>query len=87
MVDSYDREKIGKARDELFRLLNVDEARDAALLVIANKQVIGTPGIRAIVVQRANKRLPRRDQFFEFHSRRIDDNYLAQFIQGYVLGT
>jgi len=30
---------LGEARDELFRMLNEDELRDAALLVFANKQV------------------------------------------------
>ena len=39
VVDSNDRERIGEARDELFRMLNEDELRDAALLVFANKQV------------------------------------------------
>ena len=39
VVDSNDRERIGEAREELFRMLNEDELRDAALLVFANKQV------------------------------------------------
>ena len=38
-MDSNDRERIGEAREELFRMLNEDELRDAALLVFANKQV------------------------------------------------
>ena len=38
-MDSNDRERIGEARDELFRMLNEDELRDAVLLVYANKQV------------------------------------------------
>lgn len=38
VVDSNDRERIGEARDELFRMLNEDELRDAALLIFANKQ-------------------------------------------------
>ena len=36
VVDSNDRERIGEARDELFRMLNEDELRDASLLVYAN---------------------------------------------------
>lgn len=39
VVDSNDRERIGEAREELYRMLNEDELRDAALLVFANKQV------------------------------------------------
>ena len=38
VVDSNDLDRIEVARDELHRLLNEDELRDAALLVYANKQ-------------------------------------------------
>jgi ADP-ribosylation factor protein 1 len=34
----FDRERIGEAREELNRMLNEDELRDAVLLVFANKQ-------------------------------------------------
>lgn len=39
VVDSNDRERVSEARDELNRMLNEDELRDAILLVFANKQV------------------------------------------------
>ena len=39
VVDSNDNERIEEARDELNRMLNEDELRDAVLLVFANKQV------------------------------------------------
>ena len=39
MVDSNDRERVSEAKDELNRMLSEDELRDAALLVLANKQV------------------------------------------------
>ena len=39
VVDSNDRERIDQAKDELHRMLNEDELRDAVLLVFANKQV------------------------------------------------
>ena len=39
MVDSNDRERIGEAREELVRMINEDELRDAVLLIFANKQV------------------------------------------------
>ncbi|KAJ2786194.1 Arf GTPase arf1 [Coemansia javaensis] len=38
VVDSNDRDRIDEARDELQRMLNEDELRDAILLVFANKQ-------------------------------------------------
>lgn len=39
VIDSNDRERIGEAREELSRMLNEDELRDAVLLCFANKQV------------------------------------------------
>ncbi|ESR59768.1 hypothetical protein CICLE_v10017502mg [Citrus x clementina] len=38
VVDSNDRDRVVRARDELHRMLNEDELRDAVLLVFANKQ-------------------------------------------------
>ncbi|KAG6914393.1 hypothetical protein DXG01_000611 [Tephrocybe rancida] len=38
VVDSNDRDRIALAREELQRMLNEDELRDAILLVFANKQ-------------------------------------------------
>ncbi|RNA35490.1 ADP-ribosylation factor 1 [Brachionus plicatilis] len=38
VVDSNDRERVGEARDELHRMLQEDELRDAVLLIFANKQ-------------------------------------------------
>ncbi|KAL7596442.1 ADP-ribosylation factor isoform X2 [Lactuca sativa] len=38
VVDSNDRDRVGEAKDELHRMLNEDELRDAVLLVFANKQ-------------------------------------------------
>ena len=42
MVDSNDRERMGEAREEMMRMLNEDELREAVLLVFANKQVLPT---------------------------------------------
>ena len=39
VIDSNDRERIGEAREELNKMLNEDELRDAVLLCFANKQV------------------------------------------------
>ncbi|KAJ2376159.1 Arf GTPase arf1, partial [Coemansia sp. RSA 2603] len=38
VIDSNDRDRISEAREELQRMLNEDELRDAILLVFANKQ-------------------------------------------------
>lgn len=38
VVDSNDRDRVTEAREELQRMLNEDELRDAMLLVFANKQ-------------------------------------------------
>ena len=38
VVDSNDRERVGEAAEELSKMLNEDELRDAILLVFANKQ-------------------------------------------------
>jgi len=38
VIDANDRERIGKAREELSKVLQDDALRDAALLVFANKQ-------------------------------------------------
>ncbi|XP_033761573.1 ADP-ribosylation factor-like [Pecten maximus] len=38
VVDSNDRERIVEAKEELMRMINEDELRDAVLLVLANKQ-------------------------------------------------
>ena len=38
-MDSNDRERVGEAREELNKMLNEDELRDAVVLVFANKQV------------------------------------------------
>merc|ERR1712228_885883 len=38
VVDSSDRDRVEDAREELIKMLNDDEMRDAAVLVFANKQ-------------------------------------------------
>ncbi len=47
VVDSNDRDRAAEARDELHRMLNEDELRDAVLLVFANKQVCRLFGFHA----------------------------------------
>lgn len=49
VVDSNDHERVTEAREELQRMLNEDELRDALLLIFANKQdlpnAMGAPEI------------------------------------------
>jgi len=56
VVDSNDRDRIVEAREELQRMLNEDELRDAILLVFANKQdlPVSTPIANAAVAQQAD---------------------------------
>lgn len=46
VVDSNDRDRVVEAREELQRMLNEDELRDAILLVFANKQDLPVSIIR-----------------------------------------
>merc|ERR1711934_130654 len=38
VVDSSDRERVAVTKEELFRMLSVEEVKDAVVLVFANKQ-------------------------------------------------
>ena len=40
VVDSNDRDRIGEAREELMRMLNEDELRDAVLLVFVEPTIL-----------------------------------------------
>ena len=51
VVDSNDRERINEAREELHRMLQEDELRDAVLLVFCNKQVSETRSNRDTVAR------------------------------------
>ena len=54
VVDSNDRDRIVEAREELQRMLNEDELRDALLLVFANKQDLPVcPAKRHLILERA----------------------------------
>jgi len=53
VVDSNDRDRIAEARDELHRMLNEDELRNAVLLFFANKQDLPN----AMKVQEVTERL------------------------------
>lgn len=55
VVDSNDRDRIVEAREELQRMLNEDELRDAILLVFANKQDLPVSWLRR---RKSSERLP-----------------------------
>ncbi len=52
VLDSNDRDRISECKSELHRLLGDDELRDAAILVLANKQDI--PGAMSVEEVRVN---------------------------------
>ena len=54
VVDSNDRDRVGEAREELNRMLNEDELRDAVLLVFANKQDLPTAMNAAEMTEKLN---------------------------------
>lgn len=39
VIDSSDRERLDESLEELMKLMNEKELKDAALLILANKQV------------------------------------------------
>jgi ADP-ribosylation factor 1/2 len=57
VVDSNDRDRIVEAREELQRMLNEDELRDALLLVFANKQdlPVRSPPCRILPVAKSHR--------------------------------
>merc|ERR1711908_174498 len=64
IVDSSDRDRIEDAREELFRMLNEDEMRNASLLVFANKQDLPGAMDAAEVTEKLGLRDLRNRQWF-----------------------
>jgi len=52
VVDSNDRDRIEPAREELHKMINEDELRDAVILVFANKQDLPNAMIAAEVTDK-----------------------------------
>ncbi|KAB8201300.1 ADP-ribosylation factor family-domain-containing protein [Aspergillus parasiticus] len=66
VVDSNDRDRIVEAREELQRMLNEDELRDALLLVFANKQDLPNAMSPAEITQQLGlQSLTRRSWFIQ----------------------
>jgi len=52
VIDSNDRERIAEAKEELHKMLQEDELRDAVLLVFANKQDLPNAMLTAEVTEK-----------------------------------
>merc|ERR1719408_739394 len=64
VVDSNDRDRIDDAREELQKMLNEDEMRDAVLLVFANKQDLPNAMTAAEVTDKLGLHSMRNRQWF-----------------------
>ena len=64
VVDSNDRDRVTEARDELHRMLNEDELKDALLLVFANKQDLPNAMNAAEITDRLGLQSLRQRQWF-----------------------
>lgn len=64
VVDSNDRERVSEAREELQRMLNEDELRDALLLVFANKQDLPNAMNAAEITDKLGLHSLRQRQWF-----------------------
>ena len=51
VVDSSDRNRIGKAREELQKMLAEDDLKNTILLVFANKQDLGVMDVQEVIDQ------------------------------------
>merc|ERR1711970_340411 len=64
VVDSNDRDRIEDAREELTKMLNEDEMRDAVLLVFANKQDLPNAMTAAEVTEKLGLQQMRNRQWY-----------------------
>merc|ERR1712232_78313 len=64
VVDSNDRDRVEDAKEELMKMLNEDEMRDAVLLVFANKQDLPNAMAAAEVTEKLGLTSMRNRQWF-----------------------
>merc|ERR1711937_75245 len=64
VVDSNDRDRIEDAREELMKMLQEDEMRDAVMLVFANKQDLPNSMPAAAVIEKLGLQSMRNRQWF-----------------------
>merc|ERR1739849_68284 len=64
VVDSNDRDRVEEAREELTKVLEEEEMRDAVLLVFANKQDLPNSMTAAEVTEKLGLQSMRNRQWF-----------------------
>ena len=64
VIDSNDRDRIEDAKEELHRMLNEEELRDAVLLVFANKQDLPNAMTVAEITDKLGLQSMRHRQWF-----------------------
>merc|ERR1739845_317360 len=64
VVDSNDRDRVEEAREELTKVLEEEEMRDAVLLVFANKQDLPNSMTAAEVTEKLGLQIMRNRQWF-----------------------
>ena len=79
VVDSNDRDRIEDAREELNKMLNEDEMRDAVLLVFANKQDLPNAMTAAEVTEKLGLHNLRHRQWFPGLLREFKLPYSKQY--------
>ena len=79
VVDSNDRERVAEAREELQRMLNEDELRDALLLVFANKQDLPNAMNAAEITDKLGLHGLRQRTWY-IQVRQIDADVVAKFL-------
>lgn len=85
VVDSNDRERIPEAREELQRMLNEDELRDALLLVFANKQDLPNAMNAAEITDKLGLHSLRQRQWYVHMSRTATVLLFTPFSPGPIL--
>ena len=84
------RERVGEARDELQRMLNEDELRDAVLLVFCNKQDLPNAMSAAEVTEKLGlQSLRQRNWYIQVTARvlvlvALSDALLFLFCSGHL---
>ena len=65
VIDSNDRDRLSEARDELHKMLNEDQLRNASLLVLCNKQDLPSAMSPSAVSEGLGLRALRRDWYLQ----------------------
>ena len=65
VVDSSDKERIELAKEELHKMLNEEELRDAVVLVFANKQDLGVMSVAEVTEKLGLHTLRGRDWYIQ----------------------